>query len=318
MQHAVLVYEPDTRTDLDTYVAGLRREVPSVQVHGAGSIADALAAAANASVLIAKAQNVPLELVSAMPRLRWIQALTTGIDPLLKLTLPPGTLITSARGIHGPQMAELTLLLMLALARRFGRMLDNQRASRWEKWAQPLLDGRTVVIVGVGAIAEALAARCRPFGLRIIGVSGRTGAPGFDEIMPRARLAEGAASADFLVLVVPYSPATHHLVDAAVLRSMKPTAFLINVARGSVIDEAALIDALQRHRIAGAGLDVFETEPLPAASPLWAMDNVIITPHIGGMSDTYAEQVLPVLAGNLRAFIANRLAELRNQVQLER
>jgi phosphoglycerate dehydrogenase-like enzyme len=313
---AILLFEPDPPAELAAYATGLAREVPAAGVIAAGTMADALAAARDAVALVAKAQNVSAELVAAMPGLRWIQALTTGIDPLLRLRLPSGLVVTSVRGIHGPQMAELTLLLMLALARGLPRMLENQRHARWRRWGQPLLAGRRLVIVGVGAIAEAIAARCRPFGIRIVGVSGRSAAPGFDEVLPRTRLREAAATADFLVLVVPYSLDTHHLVDAEIIAAMKPNAFLINVARGGVVDEVALVEALRSRRIAGAGLDVFTSEPLAENSPLWSMDNVIVTPHIGGMSDVYAEQVLPVLAANVRAFMAGRPEAMQNRVEL--
>jgi phosphoglycerate dehydrogenase-like enzyme len=135
-------------------------------------------------------------------------------------------------------------------------------------------------------------------------------------VRPRLHLREAVAGADFLVLLIPYSPETHHMIDASVLAAMKPTAYLINVARGGVVDEGALIEALRTHQIAGAGLDVFAQEPLPESSLLWDLDNVIITPHIGGMSDIYAEQVLPLLLHNLRAFAAGDRAAMLNLVTL--
>ncbi len=316
MSAATLIYEPDSPGDARIYAAGLRQAFPGLPVIVTSDRAEALARAPEASVLVAKAQHVSAQLVESMPRLEWVQALTTGTDPLLGLRLPRSVVVTSARGIHGPQMAELALLLMMALSRDFPRMLANQREATWERWGQPLLVGKTVVIVGVGAIGEALAARCRPFGLRIVGITARTSVEGFDELHPHSQLREVARRADFLVLVVPYSPTTHHLIDAAVLAAMKDDAYLINVARGNVVDEAALIEVLRARRIAGAGLDVFATEPLPATSPLWKLDNVIVTPHIGGMSDIYAEQVLPVLVRNYRAYSAGDLAGMLNRVEL--
>jgi phosphoglycerate dehydrogenase-like enzyme len=218
--------------------------------------------------------------------------------------------------MHAPQMAELAILLMLALARDLPRMLVHQQQSTWQRWTQQLLLGKTVVIVGVGSISESLAVRCRPFGLRVVGVSaGRTEAPGFDEVQPRARLAELAARADFLILLVPYTADTHHMVDAAVLAAMKKSAFLINIARGSVVDEAALVDALRTGRIAGAGLDVFASEPPAPDNPLWRMKNVIMTPHIGGLSAVYAQQALPVLLHNLRSYLAGDWSAMQNVVK---
>jgi phosphoglycerate dehydrogenase-like enzyme len=269
--------------------------------------------AARAEILMALAQHVTQPLVDAMPRLRWIQAFTTGVDPIERLTLPPGTIVTSARGVHGPQMTELAFLLMLALARKLPQMLANQARAEWQRWPQPLLTGKTIVIVGVGAIGEELAARCQAFGMRVLGVSaGRTTVPHFEAIFPRAALAQAAAQADFMVVLAPYTAENHHLVDAAAIAALPPHALLINIARGNVVDEAALIEALTHHRIAGAGVDVFATEPLPPESPFWRLPNVIVTPHIGGLSDVYAQQVLPAVVENLRDFIAGRSGSLRN------
>jgi phosphoglycerate dehydrogenase-like enzyme len=203
---------------------------------------------------------------------------------------------------------------MLALSRGLPAMLTNQRAVRWKRWLQPLLLGKTVAILGVGAISEQLARHCRAFGMRVVGVSSRATAPDFDEIVPRARLVSAVAGADFVVVLVPLSAETHHMIDAAVLAAMKPSAFLVNLARGNVIDEQALVAVLRERRIAGAGLDVFATEPLPPSSPLWTLDNVIVTPHIGGLSDVYAEQAIPVLIENLRAFLAGNRAAMRNLI----
>jgi D-2-hydroxyacid dehydrogenase (NADP+) len=316
MSDLILIYEPDSAEYARIYGDAAMRALPGRAIFATSSRAEALARASEATVLVAKAQDVSAELIRAMHDLRWIQALTTGIDPLLALHLPPSIIVTSARGIHGPQMAELTILLMMALARNFPRMLANQRQARWERWSQPLLAGKTVVIVGVGTISEALAARCKAFALKVVGITHRTAVDHFDELHPRTRLLEAAAAADFLVLLVPYTRETHHMIDASVLAVMKPTACLVNVARGNVIDESALIDALETQRIAGAGLDVFAKEPLPPTSPLWALDNVIVTPHVGGMSDIYAEQILPLLVHNLRAYSAGDRAAMLNRVQL--
>jgi phosphoglycerate dehydrogenase-like enzyme len=172
------------------------------------------------------------------------------------------------------------------------------------------------VIVGVGQIGETLAQRLRCFGMKIVGVSdARTEIAGFDRVLPRAKLKEAAGLADFLIVLVPLNAETRHLIDARVLDAFKPTAHLINLARGDVVDEAALIDRLQAGRIAGAGLDVFAEEPPRRDNPLWTMPNVIMTPRIGGMSDRYAEQVLPLMVHNLRAFSEGRLKDMRNIVQ---
>jgi phosphoglycerate dehydrogenase-like enzyme len=148
-----------------------------------------------------------------------------------------------------------------------------------------LLHGRTTVILGVGAIAEHLAERCRLFGMTVIGVSnGRDSVPHFDAILPRDRLAEAASRADFLVVLVPYAAETRHIVDATVLAAMRKDAFLINIARGAVVDESAIPDALDNGWLRAAALDVFVTEPLPAESPLWRDPRVMVSPHISGLT----------------------------------
>jgi phosphoglycerate dehydrogenase-like enzyme len=164
-------------------------------------------------------------------------------------------------------------------------------------------------------LAEHLAERCKLFGMTTIGVSGgRSSAPHFDEVHARNALAKVAARADFLMLLVPYSPETHHLVDREVIAAMKPSAFLINLARGGVLDEAALIDHLRAGKIAGAGLDIFSTQPLPPDNPLWTMPNVIITPNIGGRSNEFVRQTMSVVVPNLQAYTEGRLEDLRNLV----
>ena len=312
----LLIIEKEAPADLDLYRAALAADFPALELVTVRDDAGALASVAGVRAVVGKAQYIPRALVAALPDLQWIQALTTGVDPLLAMPLPRDVVLTSARGIHGEQMSELALLLMMSLLRDLPRMLDNQRRHAWQRWPQRLLAGRTVGIVGVGAISEVLARRCRAFGMRVLGVSdSRSAVEGFDTIHPRRELAAVAAASDFLVLLVPYGPETHHLIDADILAAMRPDAYLVNIARGGVVDETALVAALGDRRIGGAALDVFTEEPLPAASPLWALPNVILTPHVGGMSDRYAEQLLPLLRHNVGAWLRGRLGELRNVVR---
>lgn len=299
------------------YAAALAGELPELTVRAATSLETALAAGRDAEIIVALAHEITAELVAAMPKLRWIQALTTGTDSLTTLpNLAPDVVITSGRGIHGPQMSEMAFLHMLALSRNFPRMLANQKLAVWERWPQRLLLGKTAVLLGVGAISEELAVRCKAFGMRVVGISaGRSAVPGFDAVLPRDRLKEAAGEADFLIILVPLAPDTRHLVNRDIIAALPPRAILINLARGDVVDEAALIDALTARRIAGAGLDVFSVEPLPAESPLWHLDNVVITPRLGGMSDVYRQQIMPVLLDNLRAYMSGDRTRLRNIVR---
>jgi phosphoglycerate dehydrogenase-like enzyme len=302
--------------DVQQYLSRLQPKFPEVTFHGFEHGRDAMAVAPQLDVIVGLGHHIPTDVIKASTRLKWVQALTTGTETLTAPgVLPPHVLLTSTRGIHGPQMSELAFLDMIALNRNFRQMQRNQAAAKWEGWNQPILHGRTVTIVGLGILAEHLAERCKLFGMTTIGVSsGRARAPHFDEVMPREALTQAAARADFLVLLVPYSPATHRMISREVLSAMKPTAFVVNLARGGVLDETALTELLQAGRIAGAAIDVFSTQPLPPDNPLWTMPNVIITPNVGGRSENFVEQTLTIVEPNLRAFLEGRLKDLQNLV----
>ena len=204
---------------------------------------------------------------------------------------------------------------MLALARGVPNIVRNQAQRKWERQPARLLDEKTVGILGVGSIAEALAPKCKAFGMQVVGISGtQREVPGFDRMHGKDELVEVVAGLDFLVLLTPYTPDTRNLVDATVLAAMKPTAYLINLARGGVVDEPALMACLERKGIAGAALDVFATEPLPEDHPLWGMDNVLITPHLGGFCDVYPKLVPPTIEENIRLFLAGDTANMINLV----
>ena len=302
--------------DAEQYYEHLVPRFPAVKFHAIHHAKDADPLVPDVEVIIALGHHIPPAMIKAAKKLKWIQALTTGTDSLTAPgVLPPHVLLTSTRGVHGPQMSELAFLNMIALQRNFRKTLRNQSDANWEQWNQPILEGKTIVIVGLGILAEHLAERCKLFGMTTIGVSrGRTRAPHFDEVHPRNALAKLAARADFLMLLVPHSPDTHHLINRDVIAAMKPAAFLINLARGGVLDEAALIEHLQAGKLAGAALDVFSQQPLPPDNPLWKMPNVIITPNIGGRSNQFVRQTMSVVVPNLQAYTEGRLKDLRNLV----
>lgn len=287
----------------DTYVTRLRETFPGFDIRAAYGPEKAMAHASEAAAYIGIGPKMSPELVAAMPRLEWVQSLTTGVDNLLAMeAMPAHVAISRVTGVQGPQMAELALAFMLALARRLPQVLAAQGQAIWDRQPQPLLNGKTVCIFGLGSIAETLALYCKTLGMRVTGVSSREAAPNVDAIYPASRLVEAAAEADCLVVLVPLNDRTRHSVGAEVLSAMKPSAFLINIARGGCVDEAALLDALRTGQIAGAGLDVFEAEPLPADNPLWTAPNVILTPHVGGFADTYHEQCWPTVLSNFRTW----------------
>lgn len=271
---------------------------------------------ADAEVLITFGAHMADHVLEKGAKLRWIQALGTGVDGIVDSpAFRDGTIVTNLHGHHGPAVSEAVLASMLALARDLRRTLANQLQANWQRFPVTLLTGKTVGIVGVGAIAEALALRCAALQMQVVGVSS-TPRPvaGFAHVRGRHELVHVAGEVDFLVLLTPYTPATHEIVDARVLAAMKPSAFLINVARGGVVDEAALVDALARGRIAGAALDVFGQEPLPAEHPLWTLGNVLLTPHTAGFHVGYADEALPIVEENLRRFSAGDVDQLINVV----
>jgi phosphoglycerate dehydrogenase-like enzyme len=271
----------------------------------------------DADAIIAYGRAFDAQCLARAKKLRWFQCLITGTDHLAPVLAGSHVILTNARGIHGPQMAEMAILHMMALSRRVPLLVRNQAAHVWDRILPRVLDQRVVAILGVGAIAEHVAMVCKAFGMTTLGIS-RTPRKlqGFDAIYPREQLLAAAAQADFLLVLVPYTKENHNIIDAAVFDAMKPTACLINIARGGVVDETAMIQALREGRIAGAGLDVFEEAPLPPEHPLWDMDNVFITPFIGGRSDRYEESIMSIIKPNLAHFLAGREDQMLNRVML--
>lgn len=313
---ARIVYIGAPEADAGVFQQRAQADFPGIDLFASNDRALALTQLADAEAVIGHHFQFDDTLLQRAPRLRWIQSLTTGTDAILKLSLlRPEITVTSTRGMHGPQMSELVFLQMLALGRNFPRIQHNQQAAQWQRWPQPLLMNKTAVIVGVGAISEMLAPRCKLFGMKVYGVSGTPRVPtGFDGVFTREQLPQAAALADFLILIVPHSAATDNLINAAVIAAMKPSAYLINVARGGVLDEQALIAALREKRLAGAAIDVFKQSPLPADHPLWHEPGVIITPNLGGMSDIYLDQAYPIVQHNLMQFLNQRVAQMMNVV----
>jgi D-2-hydroxyacid dehydrogenase (NADP+) len=249
-----------------------------------------------------------------------VQSLATGVDHFLRSkTLPAGVILTSGRGIHGPAMRETVLHLILSVSRDSNRLVADKNAARWERRPWPLLAGKTAAVIGTGVAGSAIGAALQALGMRVVGVSGTPReVDGFDVVLPRQQLARAAAEADYLVNVLPADAANLNLVGREVFAAMKPRAYFINVGRGETVDEAALIEALAQRRIAGAGLDVFATEPLPAASPLWKMPQVFMAPHVGGLFEEYAEMAIPLIIRNMRAFLSGQTDQMINMIHRSR
>jgi D-2-hydroxyacid dehydrogenase (NADP+) len=257
------------------------------------------------------------EVLRGADKLRWVQALGTGVDNLIDLpSMRSDVVITNIRGIHGAPVSEAALMMMLGLARDFAGSVRNQDRQIWTRWPVKLLDGKTVGIFGVGLIAATLAPKCKALGMTVVGfTSAKREVPGFDRMHDRGELMAQVATLDFLVLLAPYADEIRNLVDARVFAAMKPSSYLINLARGGIVDEDALLAALKREEIAGAALDVFQEEPLPAGHPLWSARNVNITSHLGGFCDVYAERALPTVEHNMACFLRGDFDQMINVVR---
>jgi D-2-hydroxyacid dehydrogenase (NADP+) len=256
------------------------------------------------------------ELIKKASKLRWIQCMITGVDYFVNLpSLRKDVILTSTRGIHGPQMSELALLFMLALNRGFPQNIRNHDQGVWKRWPGRLLYQKKVGILGVGVVGQEIARKCKAFGMTVYGITSvKRKIDSVDYSYGPEGLLQVIREVDYFITVVPSTPQTEKMVGAKELSAMKPTAFFINIGRGDTVDEEALVSLLKAGKIAGAALDVFCTEPLPKDHPLWGMENVIITPHVGGLSDIYAEQVLPIFEENLRRFLQGERRNLINYI----
>lgn len=261
---------------------------------------------------------------SRAKKLKWIHATAAGVGQLMYPELrQSGTIVTNARGIHSEPMAEHILGTIIALARRFPDAFRFQQQAHWaqqEMWdLRPReLQGQTLLIVGFGSIGRELARRAQPLGMRIWGVtrSGRGDTQLAERVFPAAELQSVLPQADFVVLAAPETPGTTKMIGAEELARMKPSAYFLNVARGTLVNQAALIAALESRQIAGAALDVAEEEPLPPENPLWRLDNVFITPHISAVTDRLWQRQEALLMENLERWFSGR--ELLNRVDLNR
>ena len=244
--------------------------------------------------------------------LRWIHSPSAGMGRQLYPALRNSDIIlTNSAGIQAPYGAEHAFALLLGLSRGISHYTRNQIKHKWRIRRLVQIAGLTLGIIGLGGFGVQMAQRGKGFGMCIIAVDPyRTEKPDVvDELMPIEQLPDLMSRSDVVMIACPYTSETHHLINAESLKLMKPTAYLMNVTRGRIIDEAALVDALSHRRIAGAGLDVCEVEPLPDDSPLWDMENVIITPHSAGQSQHRPRLTTELFCDNLRRYLAGEPLE---------
>ncbi|MFB9278239.1 D-2-hydroxyacid dehydrogenase [Cohnella cellulosilytica] len=260
------------------------------------------------------------EAVDSAVRLKWVQTNSAGVDKLpLDRLRERGVAVTSASGIHPVSMTETLFAMLLAFSRNLHRAIRQQSRGEWhvsERYYQ--LAGRSIGIIGVGAIGTEMARLAKAFGMTTLGVrkSARPIAE-IDEMYGMDKLDDVLSRSDMVVNVLPYTEETHHLFNAEKFSRMKSDGLFFNFGRGPSVDTDALVSALEQGTIGGAGLDVFEVEPLPSDHPLWKMDNVIVTPHIGGWTDHYKTRVAEILLDNLDAYLQEG-KPVRNVVDFSR
>lgn len=292
---------------------------PGVEVNVASSFEEAEPWLEQADMMVTIGNHLGVDAAAIYRRakkLKWVQSFGTGVDNIKgHPDLPENVVVTNIHGIHGPQLSEAAFAAMLSFARHIPRVIANQAEARWEKLAATRLYGKTVGILGLGSIANDLAPRCKAFGMTVIGITGTQRAvPGFDRIFTTSELKAAVTALDYCVVLTPLTEATRHIVNADVFKAMRASSVLINLSRGGVVDEQALLDALDAGELAGASLDVFEKEPLPATSPFWSHPRVLVTPHAAGLHAGYPEQAFEIVSNNVSRFLKEGVTALKNTV----
>lgn len=259
------------------------------------------------------------DLPDLAPNLRWLQATSAGIGQFVKRQeydrRMPDTIFTTASGVHARPLAEYVVMTMLTHYKGLLRILEQQRCSNWERMAGTDLEGRTLAVVGLGRIGREAARMARALGMKVVGTDLYPNSESVDQFFELENFREMLPLADVVVLSVPHTPDTEKMIGAVEFAAMQKGAYFINIARGAVVDEPELIKALESGQLAGAALDVFAEEPLPAESPLWRMPNVIVSPHSASTSDRENMRLTDLLCDNMQRFLNNE--PLRNVLNTE-
>ncbi len=278
---------------------------PEADLRVCESIDKAEDALADTEILLTYGEDLTPEWIDKCRSLKWIQVISAGLD---RMPFPAidrrGILVTNARGIHAIPISEYVMGMVLSIVRRFPQFFELQQNNDWDRSIRiDEAEGTTIGILGAGAIGSAIAERAKAFGMKTIGMntSGRPAAH-FDEMAAREKMDRVLAESDFIVVIVPLTPDTNRMIGERELRLMKQTAWLINIARGDVVEEDALVRVLAEERIGGAVLDVFRQEPLPADHPLWQVKNCLLTPHVSGRSPKYMERAMAIFLQNLAVY----------------
>jgi phosphoglycerate dehydrogenase-like enzyme len=265
--------------------------------------ADELLARADALL----AWRPPARLATRAPRLRWIQSLTGGCEQWFGADTPASAVLTCARGTHRVQMSEHILAGLFLCAKDLASIVLDQAAGRWRRRINPTLAGATLGILGLGAIGSEVARWAAALGMRVIGTKREpTAIDGVARVHSPAETDQVLAEADYLLLLLPSTAGTRGIIDKGALARMKPGAFVLNFGRGDLVVDEALVDAVRERRIAGAVLDVFRTEPLPAGHPFWTTPGIVVLPHVGGLHPRRDVLVADLWVDNLRRFLAGQ------------
>jgi phosphoglycerate dehydrogenase-like enzyme len=297
------------------FAVRLRKEFPQVEV--ASVISDQAIEQELTDCEVAMTASWKSEWFSMANKLRWIHSPSAGVHQFLSQELVQSmVLLTNGRDVHGPAVAEQVIGMIFALAKKIPQAVRFQQQhvwgqkTIWRKYSGPQeLAGLTSGLVGLGSIGRNVARHAANLGMKVICVREHANLPKpefVDRVLPTSQLKELLAASDYVVLAAPVTSATRRMIGTGEIAAMKATAYLINVGRGSLVDEPALIAALKQNKIAGAGLDVFEREPLPADSPFWDLDNVLITPHTAGMNARMWEHQYSLFSENLRRYLSGQ------------
>lgn len=299
------------------YAEELRKEFPDLKIDIVDHVDKAEPFFADAEILIGRGSMLKDDTLGRMPKLKFLHATSTGTDSILsRPTLAPDVIVANTRGIQAIPVSEGVLSHMLALTRDLPFYVTAQAEHRWPRKPMPLLAGSTVGLFGIGSIASELAPKLKAFEMNVIGISSTPReVKGFDRVVSREELPSVIGSFDYFVLHAPLDDSTRDFANAKLFASMKPSAFFINFARGGLVVDEDLVDALKRGVIAGAGVDVYRTEPLPKDHIFWDCPNLFMTSHQGGSNVSYVDLALPAMKTNIRAYLAGKPEEMVNIVR---
>lgn len=303
----------------DTQIGKIKNACPDVEIHIAKA-SDCAPYLPDAEILLAFGQANLAPILPHAPKLRWVQALTAGVDGFVALDAfrTSDILLTNVRGIHGIPIAEHVLGMILCRTRGLLTAYDNQKAKQWKglRGLDELYE-KTAVVIGLGSVGSVIANRLKAMGMTVLGIKpSKTKDPDVDKLYTPDELFEVLPQADFVIVTLPLTPETKNLFSKKAFEVMKSTAFFINVARGPIVNENDLAEALRNNVIGGAGLDVFCEEPLPDSSPLWDAPNLLITPHHAATSPRYMERAIDIFIENLKAYPDT--AKMKNIIDKEK